>query len=374
MTTETSAPTSVIPDSVNAMTPKSERAPEVRRLTSTSGLDEVLSVAGSASGALALSWVVYYRLLPVDGILGFVLIWYAVFIGLYALVTAQKHRRLDILDRTMSVVMHSAGALVIGALMMLVGFTIYKGVTSFRPNLLTETMEGVDVNAGLDAGGALHAMVGTLQQIGIATAITVPLGIGAAVYLNEVRGPLTRPLRMVVEAMSALPSVVAGLFIFATWILVLGFDRSGFAAALALSVMMLPIITRTAEVVLRLVPNGLREASYALGSSQWRTVWHVVLPTARPSLMTAVILGMARGIGETSPVLLTAGFTAVMNGNPFRDAQVSLPLFVFKSVTQPFDTAVSRAFGAAVVLMLVVLILFVTARIIGGRGAARSGR
>lgn len=347
---------------------------EERRVTASRTVDDILAVGASAAAALGLVWVVYYRLLPFDGILGFIVLWYIAFIGIYALVTAQRYRKLDMVDRTMSVIVHSAGALVIGTLLVLITFTVMKGIGALRLNFFTETMSGVGFEQGLDRGGVLHAMVGTLEQIGISTIITVPLGIAAAVYLNEVRGPLSRPLRMIVEAMSALPSVVAGLFIFAAWILFFGFDRSGFAAALALSVMMLPIVTRTAEVVLRLVPNGLREASYALGSSQWRTVIHVVLPTARPSLMTAVILGVARGIGETSPVLLTAGYTAEMNANPFDSAQVSLPLLTFRLVTLPHDLMVQRAFGAGVVLLIVVMTLFLIARAIGGRGALSKGR
>ncbi|WP_181799366.1 ABC transporter permease subunit [Kitasatospora acidiphila] len=138
-------------------------------------------------------------------------------------------------------------------------------------------------------------------------------------------------------------------------------------ASLALTVMMMPIVTRAAEVVIRLVPGTLREASYALGGSQWRTVWNVVLPTARPGLATAVILGMARGIGETSPVLLTAGFTSGMNADPLTGHQVSLPLFIWNCVRQPYPAMVSRGFAAGLTLMLLVLVLFVTARLIGGR-------
>jgi phosphate transport system permease protein len=132
--------------------------------------------------------------------------------------------------------------------------------------------------------------------------------------------------------------------------------------------MMLPIIIRAADVVIRLVPGSLKEASYALGGGQWRTVRHVTLPTARSGLTTAVILGTARGIGETSPVLLTAGFTAALNTNPFSGPMVSLPLFTFESVQSPEHTMIERGFGAAAALLLLVLILFTAARTIGGRG------
>ena len=185
-----------------------------------------------------------------------------------------------------------------------------------HPNFFTQDMSGVGPKDGFDNGGVLHAIVGTLIELGIALAITLPLGIGTAVFMTEVGGRFARVVRTVVEAMTALPSIVAGLFIYSVFIVALGQPRSGLAASLAIAVMMLPIIARAADVVLRVVPGGLREASLALGASRWRTVWHVVLPTARPGLATAVILGVARGVGETSPVLLTSGAAAFMVTNP----------------------------------------------------------
>ena len=173
-------------------------------------------------------------------------------------------------------------------------------------------------------------MIGTLEQVAISMLLSVPLGIATAVYLSEVRGALARVVRTVVEAMSAVPTIVAGLFVYSMLILTLGKmdlppridavvttlglgDRSGFAASIALSVSMIPVVVTTAEVVLRLVPGGLREASLALGTTQWQTVRRVVLPTARSGLVTAVLLGVARVIGETSPVLLVAGSTSELN-------------------------------------------------------------
>jgi phosphate transport system permease protein len=227
-------------------------------------------------------------------------------------------------------------------------------------------------NAGplspLTVGGIKHALIGSLEMITIALAITIPLGLTCAVYLNETRGRLVRFVRTIVEAMTALPSIVAGLFIYATWILTLHREKSAFAAGLAISVMMLPIIIRASDVVLRLVPANLREASAALGAPSWRTVWHVVLPTARSGLATAVILGTARGIGETSPVLLTAGFTASLNTNPLHGPNISLPLAVFEFVQSPQPAMIARGFACAAFLMLVVLALFIVARVLGGRG------
>jgi phosphate transport system permease protein len=182
-----------------------------------------------------------------------------------------------------------------------------------------------------------------------------------------VRGKLARIVRTVVEAMSAVPTIVAGLFIYSMLILKFGGERSGFAASLALCVSMIPVVVTTAEVVLRLVPGGLREASLALGTTQWQTVRRVVLPTARSGLVTAVLLGVARVIGETSPVLLVAGSTSELNYDAFHGPQVSLPLFVFNEMRLPLNEAISRAFGAAVVLLVLVVVLFGLARVIGGK-------
>jgi phosphate transport system permease protein len=199
-------------------------------------------------------------------------------------------------------------------------------------NFITKDMGGVGPQDPLNHGGVLHAIVGTLIEVGIAVGVALPLGIGAAVFMSEVGGPFARIVRTVVEAMTALPSIVAGLFIYTVMIIDLHFPKTGFTAAMALAVMMLPIIARASDVVLRVVPDGLREASLALGSSRWQTVWRVVLPTVRPGLATAVILGVARGVGETSPVLLTSGASTFFNSNPFSQPMNSLPLFTFSAV------------------------------------------
>jgi phosphate transport system permease protein len=173
---------------------------------------------------------------------------------------------------------------------------------------------------------------------------------------------------VIVTAMTGLPEIVAGLFIFTMAIVTLGLHQSGFAGSLALTVMMLPIITRGAEVILRLVPGTLREASYALGGSHARTVWHVVLPTARAGLTTVSILGMARAVGETAPLLFTVGFTNAMNANPFSGPQSSLPILIWDFIRQyPKGQMTERGFGAGLALMVMVLVLFGAARLLGGK-------
>jgi phosphate transport system permease protein len=249
------------------------------------------------------------------------------------------------------------------------GYSLVKGSTAIRHlNFWTQTMASNGPSSPLSVGGVLHAAVGSLEQLGLASAMSVPLGIMAALFLAEVGGRMERPVRTIVNAMTALPSIVAGLLIYALAILALGLPRSGFAASLAIAIVMLPTVTRASEVVLKVVPGTLREASFALGASHWRTVWKVILPTARSGLTTAVVLAMARGIGETAPVLLTAGFTNNMNANPFTGWQATLPTLIINNIEidGQIPNYVVRAFGAGFALMLIVVVLFTVARIVGG--------
>jgi phosphate transport system permease protein len=361
--------------STEVIVPAVQRTPPRKVRTSPVTPDMVSGLIASALGSLGLVWLLYERLLPLSGTLGFWLCWYVGFLGLYALVVISTQDRLAVADRLAAVLFSTAGLVLFGVLALVVGFVVDRGWGAVRHlNFFTQTTAFIGPDDPLTRGGIYAAAVGTLEQVAISTLICVPLGIATALYLNEVRGRLAAVVRTIVEAMTAIPSILAGLFIFAAVVLTLGFNRSGLAASLALAVEMLPIVTRTAELVLRLVPNGLREASAALGASQWETVRRVVLPTARPSLVTAVLLGVARVVGETSPILLTAGFTNELNYDPLHGPQVSLPLFAFTEVRFPLDNAIARAFGAAVVLLLLVLVLFTAARVIGGRPAGRTSR
>lgn len=332
-------------------------------------MDDVYAVVGALAAAMAVATLIFGWIAPLTGPIGWVIVAFVLFVLFYALLVAVTADGREVLDRVMTVVLASAGMILLGALVFVVLFVITRGADAlFHVNFFTQDMEFAGPLDGLDVGGVSHAIMGTLIQIGIALSITVPLGILTAVFLNEVGGPFARFVRTVTDAMTALPSIIAGLFVYSAIILLITGQRSGFAAAMAITVMMLPIVVRAADVVLRLVAGNLREASYALGASKFRTVWHVVLPTARSGLATAVILGTARGIGETSPVLLTSGVTAVMNLNPFEGPMISLPLQVFDFVRSPEPNMIARGFGAAAVLMLLVLALFAIARVIGGRG------
>lgn len=342
---------------------------QVRRAVTTSR-DNLLDVGGSAISAVCTSLLLFGRLTALSGLLGFVVVTYAVFLLVYAVVLSVRDDRPAVVDKFMAVLLSSAAALALGSLFSVIGFVLWRGrAVVLESNFYTQDMSSTGPTDPLTVGGIGHAIVGTLIIMSAALLLTVPLGLFCAVFLNETRSRLVRPVRTIVDAMSALPSILAGLFIFATWILFLGFERSALAASLAVGIMMLPVIIRSADVVLRLVPGNLREASAALGAPQWRTVWTVVLPTARSGLATSVILGMARGAGETAPVLLTSGFTASLNLHPARSAMVSLPLAAFEFVRSPQPLLVARGFATAAVLMVLVLALFSIARVLGGRPA-----
>lgn len=327
--------------------------------------EERFTVVGAWVSAFALAWVITQRLLPLGGIPWLLVSWFVLGLVVSAVTTSLTGRRVDVVDRVVSGVVTS-GALVVGAaLVSTVVFVVFRGWEPLlHLNFFVDDMSGVGPRDPFDRGGIGHAILGSAIELGIAIAITLPLGIGTAVFMTEVGGRFAVVVRTIVEAMTALPSIVAGLFVYTVLIVAMGFPRSGFAAAMALSVMMLPIIARAADVVLRVVPSGLREASLALGASRWRTVWHVVLPTARPGLATALILGVARGVGETSPVLLTSGAASFFVTDPTDGVMNSLPLYIFTGARSPEPLMIERAFAAATVLLVLVLVLFVVARLV----------
>ena len=355
---------------VRAALPIDDTAPERRRSLSGWRASDLLAIVGASAGGGALTWLLFTELAPFSGLLGTIVVWYLCFITLYALLVSFDESGQAVRDRIASAFVHSLAAVLLMALVFVILYVVVRGIPALvHPNLYTKDLSVTGPLEPLTSGGVLHGVAGTLIEISIALVITVPLGITCAVFLSEFPGPFSRLVRTVVEAMTALPSVVAGLFVFSLYVLILGLPRSGFAAALALSVMSLPIIIRAADVVLRLVPGSLTEAGLALGASRWRTVWHVTLPTARSGLATAVILGTARAIGETSPVLLTAGYGNSLNLDPREGPMVSLPLLAYELRRIPEDAMITRSFGAGSVLLVIVLLLFGIARAIGGRGA-----
>jgi phosphate transport system permease protein len=328
-------------------------------------LDDNASLTATLLGSLALVWLVYYQLLPLSGKIGFLICWFAGFMALYAGVTAIGNPRPVVMDRLGAAAVAAAAGVVGVALASTVIYTFIKGYPAWHHlNFYLHDMAGVRPLDPLTQGGITHAIVGSVIELAIATAVSLPLGIGTAVFMVEIGGRFATVVRTVVEAMTALPDILAGLFIYTVLILALGFSRTGFAAAMALSIMMLPIIARSADVALRVVPGGLREAGLALGATRWQTVRRVVLPTARSGLATAVILGLARAVGETAPVLITSGASTFFNDDPLKNPMNSLPLFIYTAVRSGQPTFIARGFGAASVLLVLVLVLFAMARLL----------
>jgi phosphate transport system permease protein len=346
--------------------------PNQPRAVQSRSFDDWMSLFGAAAASLAVVWLLYAQIFPTSGKVGFFLCWYIAFVVLYALVTSVSHPRPIVIDRLASSIVSGGAALVGLALLWTVLSTFIKGWPAYHHlNFYTHDMSGIGPTDPLTQGGILHAIVGSGIELAIAVTISLPLGLATAIYMTEVGGPFAKVVRTVVEAMTALPDLIAGLFIYTFLIVALGQSRTGFAASLALSITMLPIIARSSEVVLRVVPGGLREAGQALGASQWQTVRRVVIPTARPGLATALILGMARGIGETAPVLITAGVSTFFNDNPFVNPMNSLPLFAYEGVRSGEPTYITRGYGAASVLLAVVIVLFIAIRLVARQRTAR---
>jgi phosphate transport system permease protein len=300
---------------------------------------------------------------PLAGSFGFVVVAYLLFLATYFIAERARGDRQVGIDRVVTVIITSAAIITAIPLILIVFSVVQRGLRGLSLGFFTETMEGIAPDAPSTDGGGMHAILGTLVQVLLATLLCVPFGVLTAIYLNEVRGKLTPIVRPIVDAMSGVPSVVAGLFIYSVWVIGLGQGFSGFAASLALSVLMLPTVARASEEMLKLVDPGLRESSLALGSPQWRTVVQVVLPTARAGIVTAVILGIARVAGETAPLLMTAfGNDRANPQQTLSEPQEALPLFIYKQVTNAQGSAVDRAWAGALVLVGLVLILFVLAR------------
>ena len=261
-------------------------------------------------------------------------------------------------------------------LVSLIWQTVVKGLERMDPQFFSFSMRNV-IGEG---GGAVHAIWGTLIVTGIASLISVPIGLFTAIYLVEYSAGsrLASAIRFFVDVMTGIPSIVAGLFAYTLFSLVFGpGTNNGVSGAVALSVLMIPTVVRSVEEMLRLVPNELREASYALGVPKWRTIAKVVLPTALAGIITGVVLAVARVIGETAPLLVTAGITASMNANPFSNPMATLPVFVYYQYVTPGipqDPFYARAWAGALTLILIVMGLNAIGRLIAWKFAPKSGR
>jgi phosphate transport system permease protein len=247
---------------------------------------------------------------------------------------------------------------------------VLKGYKGIHFGMFANDMTQASVNDPVQAGGLLHALVGTIIMVGGALIVSFPIGLLTALYLTEIRGKLAHPIKFLVQAMSGVPSIVAGLFILSILVIPVTQELTGLMGSLALSILMIPTIARTAEEMLLLIPNELREAGVALGATQWRTVSGVVVPAAKSGLVTAVILGIARIIGETAPILLVSGGADALNFNPMSGPMGSLPFYIWKAfLTGGTEEAYARAWGGMLILLILIFVLFGLARYLSGRKA-----
>jgi phosphate transport system permease protein len=320
---------------------------------------------GAAAGGLVLA-AVAFMVTPMQGRADFVVVGYLLAVAGYLIAAARTEGRRSVVDRLVGVLMVTAVAICLISLGAVLVYTAARGVKAMSADFFTHSMNGVGPRDA--TGGAYHSIIGTLEQVLLATLLSVPIGLLVAVYLTEYgRGWVAGAVRILIDMMVGIPSIVAGLFVFSFWVLALHRGFSGLAAAIALSILMLPIVVRSAEEMIKLVPASLREASYALGVPRWRTVLRVVLPTASAGITTGVMLAIARVTGETAPLLLTAfGFDSIHN-DPFHGPQSSLPLFVFSQAGSAFTTAINRAWAGALTLIVVVLLLTIAARLVTRR-------
>lgn len=248
-------------------------------------------------------------------------------------------------------------------LVLIVGYVVQQGITTISWDFLTGAIDP----SRRRIGGIGPAIVGTLLITLGAAAMAVPMGVLGAIYLHEYggKGRLASVVRFMSDVMTGVPSIVMGLFIYAIWVLI--FKTSGFAGSLALACLMLPVIIRSTEEMLRLVPDELRQGAFALGTRKSRVIGTVVLPAALPGIVSGVMLAVARAAGETAPLLFTVGIVYQTNWNLFEGGNVALPQLIFANAQQPYDTAQAKAWGAALTLVAIVLLCTVVARMISSR-------
>ncbi|MEV5838074.1 phosphate ABC transporter permease PstA [Nocardia sp. NPDC052112] len=241
---------------------------------------------------------------------------------------------------------------------------VSKGIDSVvSPDWWQKSQKGILPDQS--GGGVYHAIYGTIVQTVVAAIIAVPLGIMAAVYLVEYgRGVLAKVTTFMVDILAGVPSIVAALFIFALWIATFGFPQSSFAVSLALVLLMLPVVIRSTEEMLKLVPDELREASYALGIPKWKTIVRIVVPTAAPGMISGILLALARVMGETAPVLVLVGYSKSINTNLFDGNMASLPLLIYQELANPEPAGRARVWGAALTLILLIALLYAAAAVV----------
>jgi len=281
-------------------------------------------------------------------------------------VTTSRSRRVR--NRLATIWMWGALIVAIIPLAFVIAYVVLKGGAQLSADWFTQDLPTISRKAG---GGMGPAIVGTLLITGAATVMAVPLGVLGAIYLNEFggKGRLASLIRFMADVMTGVPSIVMGLFIYTVWTLTFGL--SGFGGALALGCLMLPIVIRSTEEMLRLVPDELRHGSYALGNRKWRTIMTVVLPAAIGGIVSGIMLAIARAAGETAPLIFTIGAARSLNLNLFEGPMTALSVQIFGNAQTPFPAAQDRAWGAALTLVGIVFVFTVLARVVSSRFALK---
>jgi phosphate transport system permease protein len=332
------------------------KATRQERLTTLISLVISLALAGAAVKTTGLS-----------GKIGFAFSFLIFSTALQILVSVRKFGRKALGDSIATSLIYTGATITFLPVASIMYITVKNGVAGLRWNLFTTDMFNASFLDPIGNGGLLHSLLGTMSLILIAMVISVPMGIMTALYLTEIKGKGSNLIQFVVQAMSGVPSVVAGLFIFTAVILITPLKASAAAGGLALTVLMIPTVTRTAQEVLLLVPVDLREAGLAMGATQWKTVATIVVPAARNGLITATILGVARIAGETAPLIFTIGGADKLNLNIFKDYTSAMPFYVWKGLTLGTPESIQRAWTGILILLILVLSLFTLARTFGGR-------
>ena len=321
--------------------------------------------------AVAISLVLLF-VTGLNGKLGWVAAFFFSYVSVSFIAEYRRAGKPAAQDSLLTSISRFAIFLAIIPIVSILATVISKGWRGLHWGLFTQDMSEATVNSPIQQGGMQAAIVGTLIMVGLALLFTLPIAILTALYLTEIKGKFARPIRFLVQAMSGVPSIVAGLFILSSIVYPVTGERSGLMGALALSILMIPTVARTAEEVLLLIPNDLREAGLALGATQWRTVAMVVVPAVKSGLVTAIILGVARVIGETAPILLVSGGGDATNFNPVSGPMGSIPFYVWNAfLLGGSEESTQRTWAGLLVLLLWVLILFTIARYISSRSQKR---
>ena len=340
-------------------------APQPRKPWAATPMDRSKTAAVVVASAV-VSFVVL-ALTPLSGKLAFVVIFFLAYVVIDFVVSFRKAGRTAAVDSFFRALVTSMIAIAVTPIVSILVTVWARGHKGLHWTLFTKDMHSNAYTDPVSQGGLLHAIIGTFLLVIVAMIISVPIGILTALYLTEVRGRFTRPIEFLVQAMSGVPSIVAGLFIYAAILVPLTKAVNGFEGSLALAILMIPTVARTSQEVLKLIPSDLREAGVALGGTQWRSVALVVVPAARSGLITAMILGVARVAGETAPILLLTGGSGTKNFNIFSGSLGSLPNYIWQSFGAGTPESITRAWAGILVLLVIVVILFTAARVLGNR-------